>query len=99
MNIAIKGDSIYCYTLINQGIAHLSLEMIPLEVDGNLQLDNVQEIRDSRTFSPKCDIPITTLCGRVLDLCGRGGGKMVRARGGGSHKEHCFPSKTGQMHI
>jgi hypothetical protein len=52
-------------------------------VYGNLQLDNVQRMRDFRVLRLKCHAFSIVLSSRLKDKCRRGTRKTVRARGDG----------------
>lgn len=61
-----------------------SSEKLPLTVDGNKyrdpQLDNLQRKRGFGTPRPKWNVVIKPLPSGLMELCGRGDGKIVGAR-------------------
>lgn len=52
-----------------------------------LQLDNLQRIRDFGTHSPKWDVSTKPIPSGLRELCEKEGGKIVRPRMDGWHKE------------
>jgi hypothetical protein len=74
----------FCYT--HQCVTQPSSEKLPPEADGNKyrnpQMDNVQNVRDLGTLSPKWNVFTKSLPSGLRKPCGRGGGKIVRSQMG-----------------
>lgn len=68
-----------------------SSKKLPSAVDGkkhrDLQLDNVQSVRERETLSPTCDVFIKTFLSGLRALYVRWGRKIVRAFMNETHQE------------